>query len=151
MKVVVFDEQKDLLIHPKSVKPIVESLLLAENALSDEVAIYFVTVERISQVHEEFFDDPAPTDCISFPIDKPGAPGYHILGEIFICPKTGIDYLLQSKLKEQNIYLEITLYLVHGLLHLLGFDDLNEKDRKKMRAHEKKLMQRLLEEGHLLY
>jgi len=104
--------------------------------------IHFVDKARISELHKVFFNDPTPTDCISFPIDSPNekSGAHHTLGEIFICPEVAIEY---ARPKNKDPYAEITLYLIHGILHLAGYDDLKVEDRKKMRAMEKRCMQYL--------
>lgn len=115
------------------------------------MAVYFVTSEEISRLHEDFFDDPSPTDCISFPMDDEQITGYHILGEVFICPKTALDYVLKGGEEvNEECYRELTLYLVHGILHLLGYDDINEEDQKKMRAAEIRIMTPLIRQKLIL-
>ncbi|MEZ5314806.1 MAG: rRNA maturation RNase YbeY [Chlamydiales bacterium] len=150
MKVFVFDEQSDLSIDPDSVQPIVSQVLVKEKYSTDEVSVHFVTTKMIVELHKKFFRDPSPTDCISFPIDQHQFLGSHVLGEIFICPRTGIEYILKKNSKDQNYYHEITLYLVHGLLHLIGYNDIGEHDRAKMRKAEQKLMTFLIRNQILL-
>jgi probable rRNA maturation factor len=98
------------------------------------VAIHFVSKKKICELHEMFFDDKTPTDCISIPIDDPeeDAPHSH-LGEVFVCPKVAIEY-------GGDPIQETMLYVIHGLLHLLGFDDITPKDRKAMRKEERKAL-----------
>ncbi|MDR3624891.1 MAG: rRNA maturation RNase YbeY [Chlamydiales bacterium] len=136
LNVQVFNQQSSLAISSTSVQKVVSCLLLEFcNKKYDEVNIYFVGEEEICKLHEEFFDDPSPTDCISFPMDtEDDESEYLILGDIFISPKAALDYV---SLDSKDVYEELTLYLVHGLLHLLGYDDINEADIKKMRAAEK--------------
>ncbi len=147
MKVLVFDQQEDLPLAPESVKPIVKHILAQEKRHTDEVAVYFVGTEEISRLHKEFFNDPTTTDCISFPLDQDQSLEYHNLGEIFICPKTAVDYALKN---DGDVYLETTLYLVHGMLHLLGLDDIEEDDRQKMRAAEQRILEPLIRQKILL-
>lgn len=130
-------------------RAIVKEVLKVEKCPTNQVNIYFVTTEEISRLHQEFFGDPSTTDCITFPIDSPEtAPSdHHVLGEVFVCPQTAHTYLLSHP---GSVYEETTLYLVHGLLHLLGYDDLEPKARATMRAAEKRLMQHLLAKGLLL-
>lgn len=147
MKVYVFNQQKDLSIRVIPAKAIVREVLTNENFVTDEVTVHFVSTEKISQLHQDFFNDPSPTDCISLPIDDADEKGsdYHILGEIFICPHTAIRYLQQSSKKRQGTcpYSETTLYLVHGLLHLLGYNDREAEERKSMRSAEQHHMKQL--------
>jgi probable rRNA maturation factor len=107
-----------------------------------ELSVYFVTEQRITQLHEEFFNDPTPTDCITFPIDE------DFLGELFICPKTAQIYAAKHHL---NPYEETSLYVVHGILHLLGYDDLTPAKRRTMRKKEKKCMAHLNALGVILH
>ncbi len=94
------------------------------------MAVHFVGKKQISSLHARFFDDPSPTDCITFPYDDP-----HFLGEVFVCPLVAKEYVEKE---EGDLYDEITLYVVHGFCHLLGFDDQTDDQRKKMRLEEKK-------------
>lgn len=141
MEIWVENLQKDLPLAVDSVKPIVESVLSLEKKKAGCVSIYFVSKQRISTLHKKFFDDSSPTDCISFPNDE------HDLGEVFVCP-----WAAKSYIKEHggNLYEETTLYIVHGLLHLLGYDDLDSKDEKNMRAAEKKHMDLLIQKEFVL-
>lgn len=148
MKVIVFNEQEDLPLDSESIQPIVQSVLQEEKRHTDEVAVYFVDTDTICRLHQEFFDDPSTTDCITFPIDSSQSFGYHVLGEIFICPKTARDYVLTTK---EDVYRELTLYLVHGLLHLLGYDDIEETDERLMRAAESKHMELLVRQKLVLF
>ena len=124
----VYNRQKDLVLHKSSVRGIVQATLEHLKAYPQEVAIYFVTEKKITELHDQFFEDPTPTDCISFPMDEDH------LGEVFVCPSTAVKYAHKHNL---DPYHETALYIIHGLLHLLGFDDLEEKARRIMRKKEK--------------
>lgn len=143
------DTQKDLpLKHDKAkFQTIVEIILEEFGQKFDEVSIFLVTETKIKKLHQQFFDDPSSTDCISLPMDDDDETGYKILGEVFICPKVAIAY---AETHESDPYLEVTLYLVHGILHLLGYDDIAANDRKTMRAQEKKFMKILKDKRCLL-
>lgn len=147
MKINVFCKRKIFALNSNSVKKAVRAVLELEKVECDEVSIYFVDQKTISSLHEEFFQDPSPTDCISFPIDGPKkGDGYAVLGDVFICPEIAFQYAKKHSL---NALEETTLYLVHGLLHLIGYDDIDPKDRKVMRKKEKRCMDSL-KKGKLL-
>jgi probable rRNA maturation factor len=141
MIVTVYNRQKDLPISVANVKLMVPFLLRTLAISTDEVILHFVSEKMISEVHEDFFSDPSPTDCISFPIDSPkkgeSDKKHTILGEVFICPKIALEY---SKTKNLDPYKETTLYLIHGLLHLIGYDDIDSSSRRKMRQMEQKCL-----------
>lgn len=113
------------------VRKLVKAVLKSHQSSCREVSICFVTERRICDLHDEFFKDPSPTDCISFPID------HELLGEIFVCPKAALLYCASN---EQDPYKELALYIIHGILHLLGYDDLEPSRRRTMRKNEKKYM-----------
>jgi len=137
----IIDQQQDLSISAEQAQAIVHHVLSSEGKRCDEVAIHFVDNKRISELHQQFFDRSYPTDCISFPIDSPeekGDNGYCILGDVFICPKVALDYAQEH---HADPYHEATLYLVHGLLHLLGYDDVGDMEPAMREAEERHIKQ----------
>lgn len=143
LEVNIFNEQNALPINHNAVTATANAVLLLEGKKFDEVSINFITTEAIQDLHLEFFDDATTTDCISFPMDDENSPGHRILGEIFVCPQTAIDYALSHNGDPNE---ELTLYIIHGLLHLLGYDDIDPKDRKIMRSAEKRHIKNLKEQ-----
>jgi probable rRNA maturation factor len=140
----VFDDQTALKLPSTIVQAIASSVVASEGHTYDEVSIHFVDTQTISELHQHYFNDPAPTDCISFPIDDPSTVGYKVLGDIFVCPEVAVEY---SQAHGYNPYEEMTLYIVHGLLHLLGYDDIEDPDRALMRSAEQRHIASLKELG----
>lgn len=134
MCISVHNSQKDLKINKGSTRTLVKEVLSFLNVPFEEVAIYFVTEKKICELHDQFFQDPSSTDCISFPLDEKH------LGEVFVCPKTAVEY---AKKRELDPYQETSLYIIHGLLHLIGYDDLEKNARREMRKKEKSCMRHL--------
>lgn len=147
MKINVYNKQKKLKISLSDVKKLVEAVIKNEKKTYDEVSIYLVSTKEISKLHEDYFDDPSTTDCISFPMDDDFDFGYRILGEVFVCPETAINYTNQ---KGGDPYEETSLYIIHGLLHLFGYDDLEPKKKAIMRRAEKKHLKLLKQEDLVL-
>lgn len=108
--------------------------------------MHLVDEDKIRRLHKKHFDDPSITDCITLPIDEPG-PDCEILGEIFVCPKTAISY---AKAHGLDPHTECTLYIVHGFLHLIGYDDIDDDDEEIMRKKEKELMNHLSKHNLIL-
>jgi len=140
----IVNEQNSLIIPLEQIKPIIVQVLEDENCTCDEISINFVDEPTICQLHLDHFNDASPTDCITFPIDEEEDSCYRVLGEVFICPFTALKYARDNKV---DAYLELTLYLVHGLLHLLGYDDIDQDDRTLMRKAEKRHMKNLITLG----
>lgn len=140
MLVLVENTDDTFSVCTESVEKIVQVTLTQEKASCDEVSIQFVDKQTISSLHKQFFDDPTETDCITLPIDPPNTKPYCLLGEVFVCPAIGKEYAKQNQL---DPWWEITLYTVHGILHLLGYDDIDPEERKKMRAAEQRCLTEL--------
>lgn len=138
MKIHISNQQKSLSLSKPAIKALVQATLSHLKISCDEVSLYFVNEKKICQLHDHFFNDPTPTDCISFPLDDSH------LGEVFVCPATAIRYAEQRGLDPFD---ETALYIIHGLLHLAGYDDLEPKARRTMRKKEKSCMDHLRLKG----
>lgn len=136
MYVDVLDRQTDLPVSSSQVEKLVVSTLNYLGVTCDEVAIHLVSEKEICDLHAQFFDDPSPTDCITLPIEQ--TPGYHCLGEVFVCPAV--------LLGEEEPYTEASLCIAHSILHLIGYHDHTDA----MRAKEKEVMEHLKNAGLLL-
>lgn len=147
IRVSIYDHQKDMALRLDSVEEIVNQIVEAECQAAHEASVYLIDDAEMCQMHLDHFDDPSPTDCISFPMDDSSEVHYRVLGEVFVCPRTAITYAEQHRLDPHR---EITLYLVHGILHLLGYDDINEEDRLSMRAAEERHMSVIEQKGLML-
>ncbi len=134
LKIAVYNRQKDLDIDKSSVRALVKATLAFLKKECKEVGVYFVAEKEICKLHQQFFNDPTPTDCISFPIDEAH------LGEIFVCPAVALAY---AKRRKDDPHREVALYVIHGLLHLLGYDDLEPAQRRTMRKKEKSCIRHL--------
>lgn len=98
---------------------------------SREVGVYFVGRKKMGQLNQKFLGHEGPTDVITFDYSD----GKVVHGEIFICPDVA---LLQAKEFGASPQMELVRYLVHGLLHLRGYDDRTTAKRAKMKRAEDK-------------
>jgi probable rRNA maturation factor len=104
-----------------------------------EVCVRFVGDEESARLHGEHFSDPSSTDVMTFPngSQDPGN-GALLLGDLAVC----IDVAHREANKRQrSVADELILYILHGMLHLLDYDDVETADRDRMW----KAQQRLLE------
>ena len=107
-----------------------------------DLSLAFLQEEQHNQLHADFLDDPSATDVITFP----GDPDDAMAGEICVSIDTAYTY---SHEHEIDFSKELTLYLVHGWLHLVGFNDLNEEDRLVMKKEEQVCMSMLERNGRI--
>ncbi len=115
------------------VKPIIEALESYIPISYTEISIAFVTERTICDLHKRFLQNPDPTDVITFPASHKDI---EKIGEICI----SVDEALKYCSKTHSIEEELTLYLVHGWLHLAHYDDIQEEDRLLMRQKEKETL-----------
>ena len=91
----------------------------------DEIEATIVSNRAIARVHRTFFNDPTPTDVITFPN-----------GEILI----GAGVVADNAARFGNTpNEEAALCLIHGLLHLAGWDDQTDRDAKDMRRKQEQI------------
>jgi probable rRNA maturation factor len=96
-----------------------------------DLGITLVDEDEITKLHIEWMNLPGPTDVLSFPMDelKPfsASDGPGIIGDIVICPQFAAKQAVNHSTAD-----EISLLTVHGVLHLLGFDHVEEEEHKVM-------------------
>ena len=122
--VLISDRQTDVSIDSGALTALAEDTLAAEGVGDFELSLSFVEDREIAELHERFMDEPGPTDVLSFPIDEVHG-GRHILGDVVICPA----FAARSN---HDVQAEIRLLLVHGILHLLGYDHEEDEERAAM-------------------
>ena len=110
-----------------------------------EVSVSFVNNDEIRQMNKFYRDKDSVTDVLSFPqydsIEEINSDeGYISLGDIVV----SLDKIEKQAEEYHHSFERELLYLAtHGMLHLLGFDHINESDKVEMRAGEKKVMEAL--------
>ena len=102
----------------------------------EEIEITIVDDADIARVHADFLDDPTTTDVITFEGDRAAG----LAGEICVSADTAKAY---ARAHRRDFSAELTLYLVHGWLHLAGYDDLQPAKKRRMRAAEARAMRLL--------
>ncbi|MFW5845508.1 MAG: rRNA maturation RNase YbeY [Planctomycetota bacterium] len=96
------------------------------------LGIHWVDDAESAHLHATHFDDPTTTDVMSFPDgSRDPATGRVLLGELAVCLDVARRESTRRHVPEQD---ELLLYVLHGLLHLLGHDDVDPDDRREMWA-----------------
>jgi probable rRNA maturation factor len=93
-----------------------------------EITASIVSPAAMSRVHVDFLGLPGPTDVITFPY-----------GEILVCAAIAAENAIRYG---NSLDDEVALYLIHGLLHLNGYDDLTESAARQMRARQANILNR---------
>lgn len=124
------------------------SVILGQEGIDEdgaEVSVSFVTPEEIKKLNSEYRNVDSVTDVLSFPqfenveelIDAEENTGVAELGDVVICMDRAKSQAEEfgHPLKREVIYL-----FVHSILHLLGYDHMEEDEKKVMRAREEEVM-----------
>lgn len=139
------------IVHRESVRPNVSddllrraaaTVLTAEHIGSAEISLVLTGDAEIHQINVDFLGHDYPTDVISFLLNDEEAAGHatRIDGELIISVETA-----ERSANEHGCSLaaEVVLYVVHGLLHLCGYDDHSDLDRAAMRRREQDILTQL--------
>lgn len=104
------------------------------------LSVCFCDDAAIGALHARFFGDPTPTDVISFPLEadaNQASSGEQAEGEVVV----SVEFARCSAAEQGNtVDDEVALYVVHGALHLLGYDDVDPVERRAMKRAEKRVL-----------
>ena len=147
---VLFADEQDQPIVTDELLMLAELVLNAEGLDEDTgVALVLIDEAQMTELNEAHMGKEGPTDVLSFPIEtaNPGSPPTRTpggppieLGDIFISPA-----VVRRNAERQGVPFEdeMALMVVHGLLHLLGWDHENEGDADRMESRERELLGRI--------
>ena len=147
MHIFVADEQ-DVPLSPDRLRDLAELVLREERFPDDtEVSILLVDDAQIAEYNERFMGRAGPTDVLAFPLEPldagvvPPRLANHPpinLGDVVIAPSYVVR---QAERLETTFEREMSLMVVHGLLHLLGYDHEHDQDAETMEIRERTLLE----------
>ena len=153
------DEQSDHVIDLERFVALANGALVDEGVKGiAEVSLIFSDEPTITALNQQFMGKTGPTDVLSFPIDfedEPtgrvpdaggGGPGEpppseipQLIGDIVICPSVAARNAVEHEWSFDD---EIALLVVHGVLHLLGWDHVVDEEAERMEQRERELLAR---------
>jgi probable rRNA maturation factor len=121
-----------------TLKDAARTVLEGEGVKNAKVVLAFIDNAHIHRLNKQYLDHDEPTDVLTFPYSKPKAA--KLEGEIVIGFEIAAEYAAD---RGHDVALELILYVVHGCLHLCGYDDRTEKLSKAMRVKEREYLAKL--------
>lgn len=121
-----------------ALKAAAKTVLEGEGKAVAKVVLAFVDNSHIHRLNKQFLEHDEPTDVLTFPYTDPKAK--KLEGEVVIGYQVAEEYAAD---RGHAIELELQLYVIHGCLHLCGFDDTTAKATKAMRAKEREYLSKL--------
>ncbi len=110
----------------------------AAGAEHGEVRVRLLSDAAMAQAHEAHLGDPSVTDVITFDLaDGAAAHGAPLDVDVLVCLD---EARRQSTQRGHQVELELVLYILHGILHCVGFDDHTESDARTMHTREDEIL-----------
>ena len=129
----ILDEQDELAIDLEKVRTLCEHILTDSGIRSGKINVILVESDIIQRFNREFLRHDYPTDTISFLSEYRRREGY-LEGEVLACTEIAKDRAAEFGWTAEE---ELLLYVVHGMLHLIGYDDATQEQQTAMQEQER--------------
>ena len=130
----ITNRQKKLPIDRRCMRRVVKAIVRDAGIADGQISIAVVDDAAIAKLHNEYLNDPEPTDVLSFALDS--SPGY-IEGEVVVSADRAIASVARFQSSAAS---ELLLYVIHGTLHLVGYDDATPRKLGVMRKKEREYL-----------
>ena len=120
------DDKTELQLNKEEVRRLIELVCINEKLKRGTVNVIFVDSEYIRQLNERFLKHDYPTDVLAFTLQEPGQ---NLEGEIYVCSE-----LAGTQAQEHHVPFKEELFrlVIHGMLHLIGYDDAEPDEQRLM-------------------
>lgn len=137
LQIAITNEQRGLEIDAGRLRAAIEQVLVGENIEEGELSVAVVDDPTIHDLNRRWLNHDEPTDVLSFVLER--REGY-VEGEIIVSADTA-----RARAHEYGwpAHAELLLYVIHGALHLAGYDDKSPSDRAEMRNRERSYLARV--------
>jgi probable rRNA maturation factor len=144
--VAVFDRQQEIAVDEGRLAELMHRVVVEEGVATPwEAALTFVDSDQMAALNAEHRGIDQPTDVLAFGADDGSAPRGsdepRLVGDVVICPSVAAA---NAEAQGNSVGDEIALLVVHGTLHLLGYDHIDDVDADKMEGREQELLAQAL-------
>ncbi|MEI8288117.1 MAG: rRNA maturation RNase YbeY [Verrucomicrobiota bacterium] len=144
MNLVIANPQRTKKINTRRLKQVAAELFTELQITEAELGIRLVGTKEMARINRQFLQHEGSTDVITFDHTEKRKAGSKkrkkLHGELFICVDEAIK---QAKKFNTHWQAEVVRYVVHGILHLSGYDDLKPELRRRMKREENRLVRHL--------
>jgi probable rRNA maturation factor len=137
-KISIATPQEMVAVDRAHMRNVVRTVLEDENVADGEISLAFVDNPTIQRLNQRYLGHDEPTDVLSFPLSDPKAK--KLAGELILGVEVARD---QAAQRGHDVHAELALYIIHGLLHLCGYDDKSPDDENLMRQRERHYLAKL--------
>jgi probable rRNA maturation factor len=128
---ILVSNRQPLAVDESALATLARATLVAEGREMVEVSLSLVDEDEMADLHRRYMDEDGPTDVLSFPMDEPDG-DVHVLGDVVIAPAVA------ARNNPADPAGELRLLVVHGVLHLLGYDHELDAERAEMWARQER-------------
>jgi len=133
----ICDDSGAIAIDESLLRQAAQAILTDAGVASGSLSIAIVDDPTIHQLNRQFLDHDYPTDVLSFVLEREAD---RLEGEVIVSADTALRTAAQLNWPAAH---ELLLYVIHGTLHLVGYDDLDPEEQKKMREKERVYLNRV--------
>ena len=137
-RISIHNQQEAVPIDFKRMREVARAVLDGEGKTDAEISLAFVDNATIHALNKRYLQHDEPTDVLSFPLSDGKA--RKLSGELVIGAEVA---RAQATDRGHDVQAELALYVIHGLLHLCGHDDVADEDRAAIRQREREYLERL--------
>jgi len=144
MKIWIQNLQRHTRLDSRKLRTVLRKILTELELPEAELSILFVGDERIRVLNRQYLQRDKPTNVLAFPMREGESSGFqpHLLGDLVISVETAKRQSKQFGLNEMSM---VTLLMIHGILHLVGYDhERSKKEAQHMALKQKHLLQKVL-------
>ena len=105
-----------------------------------EVTLKIVDREEGASLNQQYREKQGPTNVLSFPYQVPGQPKHQLLGDLVICAPVVVQ---EAQAQGKSVDAHWAHLIVHGTLHLLGYDHIEKKEAEEMEGLEIQILKKL--------
>ncbi len=127
---VIVSNRQAYAVDERALGALAAETLAAEGHERAELSLSFVDEAEMAEMHERYMREPGPTDVLSFPLgdDDVDEHGVRMLGDVLVAPSVAAHN------NPADPEAELRLLVVHGVLHVLGYDHEDDDQRAEMWA-----------------
>ena len=132
MEIQIHRRPDELDLTTQNIKELCRKVSLYIGLEAKYCSVIFVDIQEIIALHRDYLNDPSPTDVITFDVGDDA-----VEGEIYLCPQ-------QAKIQAEEYGVsfreEVIRLIIHGILHLKGYNDIEAEERREMKTLENELV-----------
>jgi probable rRNA maturation factor len=129
---ILVSDRQTLPVDEAGLVDLARTTLLGEGLGAVELSVSFVDDAEMEELHVRYMNEEGPTDVLSFPLDEEEHHGVRVLGDVVIAPAVA------ARNNPEDPAAELRLLLVHGILHVLGYDHEDAGERAAMWARQER-------------